>query len=182
MIVENIRKNSIAPGPPAAAPAQSYDQSRHPRQPQYQQSLPGPIAGDPRNNRFPPAAAGTATPGRDPSPGRRVPKQSDVHSAPPVGAAPPQQPAGKLARMRINESGHAQSLPPGGYSLQDPGPGSAPPFNGKPASARPSPSASPMPPSSNPTPVPVHGGKRPQTFAEMGFQSAKTEDEKCVIM
>ncbi|KAF8155421.1 hypothetical protein B0H34DRAFT_798611 [Crassisporium funariophilum] len=106
--------------------------------------------------------------------------------AAPTGGRAPSPGRGKLAKMRLN--------------LEDPGPlpsssssaSASASFEGRqglgtPGTAMGTGVQTPGGALATPRPTQMQtpgggGGKYPQTFAEMGFQGAKAEDEKCVIM
>jgi hypothetical protein len=199
MVVDVIRKNSLASGYGPSAGAAGSPALAPGRMPALRESSP-----QRQSRRYdwdganaPPASSSNPTlsssPQRIASPGRRT-ESPGLSNSPnpgrPVGGRNPSPGPGsgrsKLERMRLNLDDPALIVPSAptpssngggnttggnkvqGYSLVDSAPPALPTGG---------------PPMDTPKPTMASaGGKKPQTFAEMGFQGAKADDKDCVIM
>jgi len=198
MVVDVIRKNSLAPAYGAFASAGGVFVSATPgRTPVLRESSPQQQQGGLGGQRYdwdganaPPASSSnpislSSSPKRVASLGRRAESPGRISSpGRPVGGRNPSPGPGsglsKLERMRLNLDDPASTTTTAssgntsgankvqGFSLVDSAPTALP--TGAPLMDTPKPTTT------------SGGGKKPQTFAEMGIHGSKVDDKECVIM
>lgn len=205
MVVDVIRKNSLAALPisgGAGAATRPPAREHSPHRAGSGGAAPPPSAsggagGSPQRRASPARrteSPGRVVGGRPPSPGRRLGEKTHgrADSAgltrlermrlnlddPAAAPAPGPMPASASHGSTGSLGGGASTYNGSGYSLTDA------PVSSLPTAApmaTPRPLHTPAPSTSGALPAPG-GGKKPQTFAEMGIHGAKAEEKECVIM